>query len=104
MMGKTGSERKNNQSARYALAWDASPAAFRPVAINPTMFRMNDLERLRRLAGADANGWTMAQLEQLSRDIDQMAEILLDLYRSRHEEGQRRPCGSPDFDDPRTDR
>ena len=43
---------------------------------------MDELERLRRLLGPDADGWTMPQLEQLRRDIDGMAALLLELYRS----------------------
>ena len=56
---------------------------------------MDELERLRQLVGPEANGWTTVQLEQLGRDIDAMAALLLDLYRSRKAD---RTCGSPNFD------
>ena len=41
---------------------------------------MDYLEELRKLVGPEADNWTVAQLEQLSRDMDTMAELLLDLY------------------------
>ena len=59
---------------------------------------MDELERLRKLVGPEANGWTTAQLEQLTRDLDAMALLLLDLYRSRKKDRTVKPCGSPDFD------
>lgn len=59
---------------------------------------MDELERLRKLVGPEANGWTTAQLEQLTRDLDVMALLLLDLYRSRKKDRTVEPCGSPDFD------
>jgi len=50
---------------------------------------MDELEKLRNLVGPEADRWTTAQLEQLRRDIDAMAALLLDLYLSR--EANRNP-------------
>lgn len=68
------------------------------------LFRMADRERLRERIGPEANSWTIAHLDQLSLDIEQMAVILLDFYHSRREDCQARSCGSPNFDVQRTDR
>jgi hypothetical protein len=65
---------------------------------------MDELERLRKLAGPEARGWTTAQLEQLKRDIDAMAALLLDLYRSRNEGRNAEACGLRNFDVPPPDR
>jgi hypothetical protein len=65
---------------------------------------MDELEKLRKLVGPEADDWTTAQLERLRRDIDAMAALLLDVYRSG-EPGQRSgACGLPKIDVPRTDR
>jgi hypothetical protein len=45
---------------------------------------MDDLEELRKLVGPEANDWTTAKLAQLSHDMDAMAALFLDLYRSRN--------------------
>jgi hypothetical protein len=65
---------------------------------------MDEVEKLRKLVGPEANGWTTAQLEQLSRDIDAMAAILLEVYRSGKVDQDPRACGSPTFDVQRPDR
>jgi hypothetical protein len=65
---------------------------------------MDELEELRKLDGPEANRWTTAQLEQLSRDIDAMAAILLDLYRSPKAGPNPKACGSPNFDVQQPDR
>jgi len=65
---------------------------------------MDDLERLRNLVGPEADSWTTAQLAQLHRDIDAMAALLLDIYRSGAAERRADGCGSPQFDAPQTDR
>ena len=59
---------------------------------------MDELEELRKLVDPEAKEWTTAQLERLSRDIDVLAEILLDAYRSRKADLSARACGSPNFD------
>jgi hypothetical protein len=41
---------------------------------------MNDIEALRKRLGPAATAYTEAQLEQLDRDLDAMADLLLDLY------------------------
>jgi len=65
---------------------------------------MDELERLRKLVGPEANGWTAAQLEQLRRDIDAMAALLLDLHRSGKADLKAKACGSPTFDVQQPDR
>jgi hypothetical protein len=65
---------------------------------------MDELEKLRSLAGPAASDWTTAQLEQLSRDMNAMAALLLDLYRARKQKQGIEPCGLPDFDDRQSDR
>ncbi len=65
---------------------------------------MDKLEKLRRLVGPDANSWTTAQLEQLSRDMDVMAALLLDGYRSRKLDKHSDPCGLPNVDVQQPDR
>jgi hypothetical protein len=65
---------------------------------------MDELERLRTLVGPEANQWTTAQLEQLRRDIDVMAALLLEVYRSRKAVRTAADCGLPNFDVPRPDR
>jgi hypothetical protein len=64
---------------------------------------MGDHQELRGLLGADGASWTAAQLEQLSRDIDAVAALLLDIYKSR-EKHHRRSCGLPSLDDREGDR
>lgn len=59
---------------------------------------MDDLERLRKVVGPEADAWTAAQLEQLQRDIEAMAALLLDLYRARRKRRKPKSCGSPDLD------
>jgi hypothetical protein len=65
---------------------------------------MDELERLRQLVGPEASGWTTAQLEQLGRDIDAMAVLLLDLSRSCPASRSAKTCGSPNFDVQQPDR
>jgi hypothetical protein len=65
---------------------------------------MDELERLRRLVGPEANQWTTAQLEQLQRDIDAMAALLLDVYRSQKQDQRASTFGSPNFDVLQSDR
>jgi len=65
---------------------------------------MDELERLRKLVGSDAKGWTTVQLEQLQRDIDIMAALLLDFYRARNKDRKPKARGSRDLDVRRTDR
>jgi len=65
---------------------------------------MNELETLRKLLGPEAEEWTVAQLELLRRDIDGMAALLLDLYRSRKADQSAEACGLPNVDVPHTDR
>lgn len=65
---------------------------------------MNDLEKLRQLLSPEADGWTTAQLEQLTQDIDAAAVLLLDWYRSRELSPTGKACGLSDFDVSSTDR
>jgi predicted nucleic acid-binding protein len=65
---------------------------------------MDELERLRKLVGPEASGWTTAQLEQVRRDIDAMAVLLLDLHRARTAGRNAKACGSPKVDDQQSDR
>jgi hypothetical protein len=64
---------------------------------------MDELEKLRKLVGPDASSWTTAQLKQLRSDIDSMAALLLDLYRSKADR-RTNACGLPNFDVPQPDR
>ena len=65
---------------------------------------MDDLERLRNLLGDEADDWTTVQLEQLRRDVDAMAGLLLDFYRSRRTGRDFQSSASPEFDVPDLDR
>ena len=65
---------------------------------------MDDLERLRALIGPEAHAWTTAQLHQLQADIETMAALLLDLYRSGRRVVNENSCGSPNVDVPQPDR
>lgn len=65
---------------------------------------MDELERLRNLIGPEANEWTATQLEQLKRDIDAMAALLLDMYRIHRRDRSIESCGLPRFDVPTPDR
>jgi hypothetical protein len=65
---------------------------------------MDELEILRKLVGSEADGWTVSQLEQLKRDIETMAALLLDLYRSRESNRRTEHCGLADFDVPPPER
>jgi hypothetical protein len=65
---------------------------------------MDELEEVRKLVGPEAEAWTKGQLEQLSRDIEVLAEILLDAYRFRKADLSARACGSPNFDVHQPDR
>jgi len=56
---------------------------------------MDDLETLRKLIGPDADGWIKAELEELNRDLDVMALLLLDMYRSRQRTAEPGSCGLP---------
>ena len=58
---------------------------------------MDELEKLRKLVGPEADKWTMAQLEQLRRDIDEMAALLLDVYQLRKAD-RSDAYGLPNFD------
>ena len=64
---------------------------------------MDELEKLRKLVGPEADHWTVAQLEQLSGDMDMMATLLFDLYRVRGKSRDCEPCESREIDVPRTD-
>lgn len=55
---------------------------------------MDELEGLRALIGPEADHLTMAQLEQLQRDIDALAALLLDEYASRKGSRSVGACGS----------
>ena len=59
---------------------------------------MNEIEDLRRSLGPAATGYNDAQLRQLSREIDLIAEFLLDLYAIRHP--RQRKAKPRDFDIP----
>jgi hypothetical protein len=65
---------------------------------------MDELEQLRSLVGPAASEWTNAQLEQLSREMNAMAALLLDLYHARKQKQSVEPCGSPGFDVRQPDR
>ena len=65
---------------------------------------MDDPEKLRELMGIEANQWTKAQLEQVERDMDTIAALLLDLYQNRIRDQSADACGLADVDVPRTDR
>jgi len=69
-----------------------------------TLSSMHDLEELRELAGVEAKHWTTAQLEQLRRDIDVLAALLLDFYEFRRANHSPDACGLPPIDVPQTDR
>jgi hypothetical protein len=51
---------------------------------------MDEVEELKRALGPVANEYNDAQLQHLSREMDLMAEFLLDLY-MRRGSGQREP-------------
>lgn len=64
---------------------------------------MDELDTLRLLIGSDADAWTPTQFGQLQADIEAMAALLLDLYRS----GlifREKACGSLNVDVPQPDR
>jgi hypothetical protein len=65
---------------------------------------MDELEKLRVLVGPEADSWTTAQLEQLQQDIETMAALLLDIYRSSDKHGSDDGCGSPNLDGRQLDR
>lgn len=65
---------------------------------------MDELEKLRKLVGPEADHWTMAKLERLRRDMDAMAALLLEVYRSRAPGRSSGACGLPKIDVPQTDR
>ena len=63
---------------------------------------MNELEELRKLVGPDAVDWNRAQLEQLDRDMETVAALLLEVYRSRKQ--HHRPVAYTwNFDSPNVD-
>jgi hypothetical protein len=64
----------------------------------------DELEKLRKLVGPEGDDWTTAKLERLRRDIDAMAALLLDVYRSRAPGRSSGACGLPKIDVPQTDR
>jgi len=66
--------------------------------------QMNDLESLRAQIGSEANPWTLGQLEQLKRDVELMAELLLDLYCDCNERRGKDACGLSGLDVPKADR
>jgi hypothetical protein len=82
----------------------ATPHADQPIFhdthFSCILLSMDELERLQNLVGPAADGWTTTQLDELRRDIDAMAAILLDLYRSRGADRRGDGCGSPRFDVP----
>ncbi|MBZ5603886.1 MAG: hypothetical protein LAO79_16430 [Acidobacteriia bacterium] len=55
-----------------------------------------ELEELRTLVGPDAQWWSLGQLQQLDRDLDVMAALLLDIYRTRKHS---RRAGSETYSD-----
>ena len=65
---------------------------------------MDELEELRNLVGPEANEWTTAKFAQLSHDMDAMAVLLLDIYRSRNESRGMETCELRIFDVPQADR
>jgi len=58
---------------------------------------MDDIETLRRALGPAAGEYNEVQLRQLSRELDVMAEFLLDLYVFRQSE--KRKTKGRTFDD-----
>lgn len=55
----------------------------------------DELQGLRRLLGSAAADYTDPQLRQLQRDIDVMAELLLDLYLAKNRGHRRSPRRQP---------
>jgi hypothetical protein len=104
MVGETKPGRKTRYDAYRALAPKAPPRIFQSSAVPRILGLMDDLEKLRAIVGPEANGWTTAQLEQLSRDIDAMAAILLDFDRSLKPAPNSKACGSPNVDVRQPDR
>ncbi len=48
-----------------------------------------DLEAIKKSLGSAVSDYTEAQLRQLQRDIDVLAELLLDLYPTKRRERRR---------------
>jgi hypothetical protein len=55
---------------------------------------MNEIDDLRRELGDAGRNYSDAELRQLSREMDLMAEFLLDLHILRHSKGRK----TSDFD------
>jgi hypothetical protein len=64
----------------------------------------DELQELRRLVGPEADNWTAAQLEELNRDADTVAALLLDLYRFRNVDRNAETCGLSNLDVQQPDR
>lgn len=57
---------------------------------------MDEIEELKRDLGPAANDYNDTQLRQLSRELDLMAEFLLDLYVFKHSERPSAKAGAFD--------
>ncbi len=99
MMSEKTTVRKN-----AARALDAYPDTFSAAIRRHILFGMDELERMRKLVGPEADKWTAAQLEQLRQDIDALAALLLDVYESRKRNQKVHACGLPEIDVPQPDR
>lgn len=64
----------------------------------PQTVPMDQLEQLRDLLGPTAKDWTRAQLEQLDRDMQAMAAILLNLYETGQMNHRKRVNSEENFD------
>lgn len=111
MVGEIEAGRKSGRRAQRAHPRSPGiPCTTDPCADLPSRLiashtvPMDELEKLRKLVGPEADGWTTAQLERLRCDIGAMAALLLDLYRSRRADSNARACGSPNFDVQQSDR
>lgn len=51
--------------------------------------RVDDLEELRQTLGPEAENYTLAQLRQVQDDLRALADILIDIYLSKHSQGRR---------------
>ena len=59
------------------------------------LYGMRALQEFRKRLGAFANKYTDAQLEQLQREMEAMAQLLVDLYLADKEKGRRLDGESP---------
>ena len=57
---------------------------------------MDEMERFKAFLGSAADGYSDAQLRQLCREMNAMAELLLDIY--LHKERNNTQSSPPDFD------